>query len=142
MFDRRDFLKTFVAGSASLVVLRELSAAPAPGGFAPARSIDYADEPWAQVSQILARIKAPVFPNRDFNVRKFGASGNGKIDCTEAFAKAIAACNRAGGGRVLVPSGEFLTGAIHLKSNINLHLAKDATIKFSQDPRKYLPNVF
>src|SRR5204862_6561618 len=56
--------------------------------------------------------------------------------------KAIAACNRAGGGRVVVPTGSFLTGAIHLKSNVNLHVTKGATIKFSRDPKKYLPLVF
>jgi len=101
-----------------------------------------ADDPWSQASQILARIKAPIFPARDFPITKFGAVDNGKTDCTEAFAKAIGACNKAGGGRVVVPAGEFLTGAIHLKTNVNLHLAKNATIKFSQDPKKYLPVVF
>src|SRR6185503_17511876 len=56
--------------------------------------------------------------------------------------KAIAACNKAGGGRVVVPQGTFLTGAIHLKSNVNLVVSKDATIKFSKAPNDYLPVVF
>lgn len=41
-----------------------------------------------------------------------------------------------------MPQGVFLTGAIHLKSNVNLHVSKGATIKFSTDPKKYIPAVF
>jgi polygalacturonase len=137
MFDRRDFLKTVVGGSASLLTLHQLGAAHALAG-----PLEYAVDPWAQVPRILARIKAPVFPRRDFNITKFGARGDGKTDCTEAFRKAIVACNRAGGGRVLVPAGVFSTGPIHLKSNVNLHVTRGATIKFDRDPKKYLPLVF
>ena len=91
---------------------------------------------------ILARIKPPVFPNRDFDITRYGAAGDGKKNCTEAIAKAIEACTQAGGGRVVVPGGVFLTGAIHLKSNVNLHLADNATLRFSRDPKHYLPLVF
>ena len=87
--------------------------------------------------QILARIKPPKFPKKDFNVTKYGAVADGKTDCTEAFRKAIEACSKAGGGRVVVPKGEFLTGAIHLKINVNLHVSKGATLKFSTDEDKY-----
>jgi polygalacturonase len=100
-----------------------------------------ADDPWAAVPEILARIKPPVFPNRDFLITAFGAKGDGKTDCTEAFRKAIAACSKAGGGRVVVPAGRYLTGAVHLLSNVNLHVTADATVLFSQDPAKYLPVV-
>lgn len=92
--------------------------------------------------RILARIRRPIFPKRDFLVTRYGAVGNGKNDCTEAFRKAIAACNQAGGGRVVVPAGSFLTGPLHLKSNVNLHVTSQATIKFSQNPADYLPLVF
>src|SRR5579883_1167564 len=78
-----------------------------------------ADDPWAQVKTILDRIRAPQFPDRDFDITRFGARPDGKIDCTDAFRKAIEACNKAGGGRVVVPAGEYLTGAIHLRSNVN-----------------------
>ena len=57
----------------------------------------------------------------------------------QPFAKAIEACHASGGGRVVVPPGVWKTGAIHLKSNVNLHLAEGATLKFSSDPEKYLP---
>ena len=49
---------------------------------------------------------------------------------------------RSGGGRVVVPAGEFLTGAIHLKSDVNLHLEAKSVLKFSTDPKAYLPVVF
>jgi polygalacturonase len=86
--------------------------------------------------------KAPQFPEREFSILKFGAVEGGKKDSTDAIAKAIAACAAAGGGRVVIPEGVFLTGAIHLKSNVNLHVAKNATLLFSRDPKRYLPVVF
>jgi len=97
---------------------------------------------WAGVPEILARIVPPTFPDRKFDITKFGATGEGTNDCTEAFINAIAACNKSGGGKVIVPPGNYLTGAIHLLSNVNLHLEKGATILFSTDPKKFLPVVF
>ncbi|MGC3959211.1 MAG: glycoside hydrolase family 28 protein [Verrucomicrobiota bacterium] len=96
---------------------------------------------WDDVPAILARIKAPQFPARDFNITAYGAKADGQTDCTEAIRQAIKACHEAGGGRVIVPSGTFLTAAIHLKSDVNLHLADDATLKFIPEPQKYLPLV-
>ena len=98
--------------------------------------------PWAQVPEILARIQAPVFPPHDFAITNFGAAADGKTDCTLAIAKAIDACAEAGGGRVVVPAGEFLTGPIHLQSGVNLHLATNSVLKFKTDPQAYLPAVF
>jgi polygalacturonase len=102
---------------------------------------DPAPDPWDEVPKILSRIKAPVFPDRAFEITRFGAIADNKTDCTEAIQKAVAACNRAGGGRVVVPKGEFLTGAIQLKSNVNLHVSEGGTIRFTRDTRKY-PLVF
>ncbi len=99
-----------------------------------------ADDPWAALPSLLARLQAPRFASRDFELTRFGAKPDGKTDCTAAFRGAIDAAAKAGGGRVVVPEGVFLTGAIHLKSNINLHVARGATIKFNPDPRQY-PNV-
>jgi polygalacturonase len=97
---------------------------------------------WESLPEILSRIKAPAFPVRDFVITDYGAVAGGTNDCTEAIRKAIDACHTAGGGRAVVPDGVFLTGAIHLKSNVNLHLADGATLTFSTDPAKYLPVVF
>ncbi|MGA3143284.1 MAG: glycoside hydrolase family 28 protein [Verrucomicrobiota bacterium] len=97
---------------------------------------------WAQVPEILARIQAPVFPARDFVITNYGATAGGKTDCTVAIGRAIDACAGSGGGSVVVPPGEFLTGAIHLKSGVNLHLDAGSTLKFRTDPRAYLPAVF
>ncbi len=90
-----------------------------------------------QLEQILARIKPPVFRNQDFDIRKFGAVPGGEKPATDAIRAAIEACSKAGGGRVVVPAAVFLTGAIHLESNVNLHVSKDATLKFSRDPKDY-----
>ncbi len=97
---------------------------------------------WEQVPEILKRIVPPTFPDVNFNVTDYGALPDGKTDCTEAFKKAIAAANEAGGGRVMVPAGAFLSGPIHLKSNVNLHVSKGATILFSTEPNDYLPPVY
>jgi len=94
-------------------------------------------DPWTQVPVILARIKPPTFPNKDFIITAYGAKGDGRFDNTAAFAKAIKACNTAGGGRVVVPAGKFLTGAIELLDNVNLTVSAGATILFSTDPKKY-----
>jgi polygalacturonase len=81
-------------------------------------------------------------PDKNCNVKDFGANSDGKTLNTEAFASAIAECAGAGGGHVIVGAGTWLSGAIHLKSNIDLHLEKDATILFSENPQDYLPVVF
>jgi polygalacturonase len=91
---------------------------------------------------VIARIRPPRFPGRDFDVCGYGASGDGKTDCRAAFAKAIAECNKAGGGRVVVPAGTYLSnGPINLLSNVNLHVAEGATIRFGTNPADYLPCV-
>ena len=108
------------------------------GGCAPVSHVTG----WKSLPEILSRIKAPEFPTRDFVITDYGAVAGGSNDCTATIAKAIDACHAAGGGRVVVPDGVFLTGAIHLKSNVNLHLADGATLKFSADPAQYLPVVF
>jgi polygalacturonase len=97
-------------------------------------------DPAKQKGLVLARIRPPQFPDRVFDIAKFGAAAG--ADSTDAIGKAIAACAEAGGGAVLVPRGIFLSGPIHLKSNVNLHLAEGAVVRFSTDPKRYLPLVF
>ncbi len=86
-------------------------------------------------------IKVPIFPARIFNIEDYGAKAGGDFKNTEAIAAAIAACNKAGGGFVLIPEGQWLTGKVHLKSNVNLHVAESAELLFTDDPQDYLPAV-
>jgi unsaturated rhamnogalacturonyl hydrolase len=97
---------------------------------------------WGQVPAILARIVPPAIPGREFSIMDFGAKADGKSDSSAAIAAAIETASKAGGGIVRVPAGEYLTGPIHLKSRINLHLDGGATLKFKTDPQAYLPLVF
>jgi len=90
---------------------------------------------WDSLPAVLANIKAPEFPARDFPITDFGAKPG--ADCSDAIKAAITACNQAGGGRVVVPAGEWLTGAVTLLSNVNLHVGKDATLRFIFDESKY-----
>jgi polygalacturonase len=99
------------------------------------------EDPWQRLPGILAGIHVPEFPPHDFRVTDFGALADGTTDATAAFRDAVAACARAGGGRVVVPPGVFLTGPIHLESNVNLHVSEGATLRFSRDPAAYLPVV-
>lgn len=72
-----------------------------------------------------------------FNVVEFGAIPDGKTMCTEAFAAAVKAAREAGGGAVYVPAGVFLSGPIHLESDITLYLDAGSRILFSQNPEDY-----
>ena len=123
---RRDLL----GQTAALLAAYKLAAVPAPSSTG-----------HGGAAAILARIKAPVFPDRDFDITKYGAMSDGKTKCTDAIKLAIAACSAAGGGRVIIPDGNFLTGAVHLESKVNLHLSEGATLRFSTDPKDY-PIVF
>ncbi len=130
MTTRRELLLTGLASSAIGTLPKSVALAH-----------DAAPSPWKTAAEIALTIQLPVFPAHDFPLPKFGAVGDGKTDCTSAFAEAIETCHQAGGGRVVVPPGRWQTGAIHLKSNVNLHLAKGATISFSTRSADYLPIV-
>jgi hypothetical protein len=74
---------------------------------------------------------------RIYNIRDFGAKGDGKTLDTAALQAAIDACTRDGGGTVLVPAGTFVIGTTELKSNVTLHLAASATLLGSGDGKDY-----
>jgi len=113
--------------------------------FAMADSISAANDSqytgsWAQVPDIIQSVKPPVFPDKDFNIVDYGAKSGGEKDCREAIMSTIAACNKAGGGRVLVPKGIFkVDGPIHLDSNVNLHVAEGSKLDFGTDFSDYMP---
>lgn len=95
-------------------------------------------EQWNLSKNIEAQIKKTSFPDQVYNIKDFGAKESRNDDnlCHEAINLAIVTCSQSGGGTVLVPKGEFHTGPIVLKSNVNLHLEEGAYLKFS--PQKYL----
>ena len=72
-----------------------------------------------------------------YNIRDYGAKGDGKTLDTAALQSAIDACTRDGGGRVLVPAGIFQIGTTELKSNVTLHIAAGATLLGSSDGKQY-----
>ncbi|MBR7171104.1 MAG: hypothetical protein IKD19_02705, partial [Prevotella sp.] len=84
-------------------------------------------------------VKAPTFPDRTFNIKDY-YNGTDTI-YTAAINNAIIDCSKQGGGKVLIPKGEYLTGPIHLKSNVNLHMEDGVVLRFSTDPRLYEPIV-
>jgi polygalacturonase len=87
-------------------------------------------------------LQAPSFPDSTFNVQDFGAVDDGETPNTQAFRRAIEACHQQGGGTVLIPAGDWATGPIHLRGNVNLRLEKDALLRFSTRFADYLPVVF
>ncbi len=86
-------------------------------------------------------IKEPHFPDKIFNIKKYGAIEGEDVNNSQAINKTITACNNAGGGTVLVPRGTWFTGKIHFRSNVNLHLQDGAELYFSDNPEDYLPAV-
>lgn len=117
---RREFL---IVGASALA----LRAAPAEG--------------WGAVSRILHRIQPPEFPKHDYDATKYGVVADGITNNAFALNRAIDECSRKGGGRLIVPKGDYATAAIVLKSNVNLHLMLGATLHFVRDSKLY-PLVF
>lgn len=105
---------------------------------------------WAKEDFQMLKVEAPFpmtligifqYPDRNFVITDYGAKADGQTDNTKAITQAIDACNQAGGGRVTVPSGVWVTGPIHLKSNVDLHLEEGSILQFSDNPTDYLPAV-
>ncbi len=99
--------------------------------------------------QVQARIKAPTYPDKDFNIKNFLPKNkktqkkdkHGEVLYTDAINSAIEKCSKSGGGRVIVPAGTWLTGPVKLLSNVNLHLEEGAVLLFTDDPHQYYPLV-
>jgi polygalacturonase len=96
-------------------------------GAAPAL---HAATAYGSQSESASRILPPLF----FDVRVYGATGDGKSYDTSAINKAIEACADAGGGTVYVPSGTYLCYSIHLRSNVELYLAQGSVIVAAETP--------
>lgn len=89
----------------------------------------------------MTALSVPDFSNcRRFDITDFGAV-TGNIDkTTKAISDAMKRASK-NGGVVIIPEGEWLTGAIHFRSNVNLHLEEGAVLLFSENPEDYLPMV-
>ncbi len=96
-------------------------------------------EAWkTEYPSIEANIKAPAFNKKEYNIVKFGAKPNDpKFLNSEAINKAIDKCSADGGGIVVIPAGVWHTGAITLKSNVNLCVSEGATLLFTTDTKQY-----
>lgn len=100
----------------------------------------FAQNDWndALYKQIENSVKEPVFNNKTYDVTKFGASGKATAAKNQkAINKAIEKCSKKGGGTVVVPAGTYNTGAIRLKSNVNLEVQKGAKLQFVFDKELY-----
>ncbi len=75
----------------------------------------------------------------DYNIRQYGAVSDTTKLSTESIQQAIDACSKAGGGRVVVPSGQYKTGSLKLRSDVELHLEHGATLYGSTDVKDYRP---
>ncbi|MEJ6982202.1 glycoside hydrolase family 28 protein [Pedobacter sp. P351] len=90
----------------------------------------------------MPKIKVPDFSRcKKLLITDFGAVQGNKEKISDAIAKAITEAYKIGGGIVVIPEGEWLTGKVHFKSNVNLHLNKGAVLLFSEKPADYLPAV-
>ena len=92
-----------------------------------------------QYKQIEQSIRLPQFADREFLITKYGAKPtNTAAKNQKAINKAINACSKKGGGRVVVPAGQhFLTAAIELKSHVNLVIEEGAVLEFAFEPELY-----
>lgn len=98
----------------------------------------FADAWETQYKQIEKNIRQPEFKDKCYKITDFGASTSAKAEVNQkAINKAIAACSKAGGGKVVVPAGTFNTGAITLLSKVNLHVEKDGVLLFVFQPELY-----
>lgn len=98
---------------------------------------------WDKVDKIIAGIKLPAIPSTQLSITDFGTLEELTSNIKPYLDKAIEKCSSLGGGKIIIPKGEYFSkGPIHLKSNINLHFEDGVVIKFSNDPKDYLPVVF
>lgn len=85
----------------------------------------------------LPAVQLPLFKKDTLSITAYGARPDGLTLNTKSINDAIAACSKKGGGVVLVPTGMWLTGPVELKSNVNLHLQKNAILQFTKDFDQY-----
>lgn len=162
---RRALLRTVPAASLMLGGVKTAAAAGQAGALATAGAAAVATakagDPWQRAAAIVARFATPLkFRDEDFPITAHGAKtcslvkvkgqteslvegtldtpAPGSHDCYPAIAAAIAACHAKGGGRVVIPKGEwYCAGPIVLRSNVHVHLAAGARVHFAANPAHY-----
>ena len=97
----------------------------------------YSTDTYKNIEFNINKVNEPKIPNNVVTITDFGAINGGQTLNTKAFADAIDAVSKKGGGKVIIPPGIWLTGPIILKSNIELHAETGALIKFSTDKKLY-----
>lgn len=102
-----------------------------------AGAVDYSGH-YKDIPISLQQVVPVVIPANEVNVSDFGGKGDAVTLNTEAFEKAVSALSKRGGGRLTVSAGVWLTGPIRLKSNIELHIEKNAIIYFSPDKQLFV----
>lgn len=133
--DRRTLLKYLGQGSVAAGTLSMAGCATATK-----TSSAYA---WSDEALVIRkRINAPTFPPRSLSIAELGAQVGPEYNVGPQIKQAIEQLAAAGGGKVIIPAGEYYTGPVHLKSNINLHIAEGAVLHFIPDPELYKPYVF
>lgn len=129
---RQDFLK---AGGAAMLGGGYLASSAGK-----AKANESSRVQWTSISA--SAVHEPVIPAQDFLITNYGAAGDGRTDSLPAIMAAIEDACQAGGGRVVIPAGEwFSKGPIHLQSKIDLHVSEGARLLFSPEPSDYLPVV-
>ncbi len=99
-------------------------------------------DPWKEAEKIVKNIKQTKFPKYEVSITQYGALANKpEALCHDAINKAILETSLQGGGTVIIPDSTYYTGPIRMKSNVRLHLADGATLKFSTDIKYYYPAV-
>jgi polygalacturonase len=78
---------------------------------------------------------------KEFNIRNYGAKPDGITNNVEAIQKAIDDASNAGGGKVIVPRGRYVSGVIHLKSNVELNIHEEAVLLASTNRADYGPSL-
>ena len=71
----------------------------------------------------------PTIPDKTFNIKDYGAVGDNVTDNTKAIQNAINAADNAGGGKVIIPAGEYLCGPLNFTNNLNLHIDSAAILR-------------
>lgn len=130
-----------MVGAAGAAVMAQYFGQP-PGAASPAPIVLGGRSrglPWQEAVRILADTVVPRFPSATFAITdpRYGAVGDGLVDNTTAIKSAIDDCSSQGGGHVVVPAGVYSTGAIHLRSNVDLHLEENAVLRFNGSVENY-----